>query len=181
VRATVERAMFESLALDPELERHVRSEVGTELVEYIENASGMAWLDCSRTSAFRRAQVDFYGWERTRQHYTDFMLKFTEGPLMRALAQALIRIFGVHAERVHRVYPRIWSAFTRDAGRVEGELLRDGELRVFFVEVPRVGFDYEFLLVMHEAALHAMFRFAKIPVRIEREGSGAAAQFTLRW
>ena len=181
VRATVERAMLESLAIDPALNRHVRESVGPDLVEYIENARGAAWLDYDRTTAFRRAQVDYYGWEQTREHYTSFMLKFTEGPLMRALAHALIRIFGIHAEKVHRVYPRIWSVFTRDAGRVEGELLGDGSSRIYFVGPPVEADEYEFVLVMHEAALHAMFRFAELPVAIRREGAGRDAQFMLTW
>lgn len=173
--------MLESLAFHPALNRHVRETVGPELIEYIENAHGMAWLDYARTIQFRRAHVEYTSWEEAREHYTCVMLKFTNGPLMRALAGTLVRIFGVHADKVHRVYPRIWSAFTRGAGRVEGELLNDRSAKIFFVGPPVDEDDYEFVLIMHEAALHAMFRFAKVHVEIERSGVGDEAQFTLTW
>ena len=181
VRAGFERATLESLARDGELDAHVRRSVGPELIEYIGSARPMAWLDGRRTLAIRDAQVGFYGWEKTREHYTALMLEFTEGTLMRTVAQAMIRIFGVHADKTHRVYPHLWSAFTRDLGRVEGEMVRDNVCHIHFAEAPVDELDYELVLVMHEAALHAMFRFAKIPARITREGSRERAQFEIRW
>jgi hypothetical protein len=181
VRAGFERASVESFARNPGLEAHVRDSVGPELLDYVTSARGMAWLDGRRTSAIRAAQVGYCGWEKTREHYTELMLEFTAGPLMNTIAQAMIRVFGVHADKTHRVYPHLWSAFTRDLGRVQGELVRDNLCRIYFEDAPVDALDYELVLVMHEAALHAMFQFAKIPARITREGSRERAQFEIRW
>ena len=181
VRAGFERATLESFARDPALNDYVRGRVGEELLDYVGNARNMTWLDGRRTAALREAQVSFHGWQKTREHYTGLMLEFTEGHLMRTVAQAMIRIFGVHADKTHKVYPHLWSAFTRDLGQVHGELVRDTACHITFTDAPVDELDYELVLVMHEAALHAMFRFAKIPARITREGSRERARFEVRW
>ncbi len=173
--------MLRSLARDPELDAHVRASVPAEVIEAIEQGGSLSWLPFSHSLAVRAAHVELRGWEDARMHYVAHFLEFSQSTLMRALAATLEAIFGIRGDAVHRVYPRIWSAFCRGTGEVVGEIVEPGRTRLRFEGVPLHLEGCECIFMVHEAALLAMFGYADLDVKLERRGTGAETEIELRW
>lgn len=151
------------------------------LIDELENCSALAWLPYERAVQIHAIHLDIAGRRHAVQETAAAFMRFTDGAMMRALSATLVNIFGVHGHQVHRVYPRIWSAFTRGFGKICGEQIGEQNSKVYFEEAPVWLDRYDALLATHEAALNAMFIWAEMPGHIACVGEGADAHFIIGW
>jgi len=88
-------------------------------VKAVREAPALGWLPAEHPLGLRAALIAVAGEAEAEELLRGVVLRAVEFPWLNALIQGLSRMFGMNPDRVSRLYVRLWSAISRDAGVFE--------------------------------------------------------------
>jgi hypothetical protein len=103
-------------ALGPELAGRVRARMQPESLAALRDASRIAWVPLALDVELTDCLYAEVGPERGRAFMRDNLRSAFDGPILRGLLDAALRLLGRSPERVLRWAPKVWSHLFRDAG-----------------------------------------------------------------
>ena len=172
-----------------------RKHCSPELLELLDHASKTTWIPLETDAEFVDAVVATYGEDRAEELWFEYSTRFVQTPLMRALFDGAVRLFGLSVGSLLKIVPRIWGTSYREAGEVEFErtskytgtlVMRDlpdamNDRRGYYIllrgmfrglyRLTRTREDFDFRHVVRAAEFRATFRW---PSRSKKAEAGAA-------
>lgn len=97
----------------------IKAALRPETLKAITEAKTAAWLPLELDVELNEAVLEAVGEEATRAWARQAMLKSFEGPLLRPLVDACVKLFGMSPLSWIKWIPQLWRAMVRDGGQLE--------------------------------------------------------------
>ncbi len=104
--------------LHPDVADRLRAQ-HPEVVAAIDGSSALDWLDFSVAATFFDATYEALGHRAFRRYCVQSMSEALQGPMLRALWDSSVRLFGTRPDAILRWSPKVWSMVYRDVGELE--------------------------------------------------------------
>ncbi len=155
--------------LPTDLAERVRAQLDPGVVADIERAGRLAWLplehdiEISAVIARESDPATLFEWARISLNTA------LEGPLLRPMMTAALRLFGLTPAALFRVFPRGWPAVYRAVAEVD--VLAHGPrcAEVVLRDVTEVLFDHEHYLQSMAGSFAAVFDVCRTPGSVTLE------------
>jgi len=96
----------------------VRASLSPATIQQIQQSGGTKWLPLALDIELAEAVSRSLGEGATRDWSRRSMIKGADGPLLRPIVQATIKVFGLQAAGLLRFAPRIWPSLFRNCGEL---------------------------------------------------------------
>lgn len=163
----------------------VREATPPRIVEAIDRASGMDWLPVGHDVALTRALFTVLGPSRHATFCTDHVLRSFQGPILRPIAEAAVRLLGRDLASMARWIPKGWWLVFRDCGSWITEPMNGtGEIWLRYAGVPEACLAERAWMKAVGHSMSAVPVLAGFPGRITLEQLDPAARearYVLRW
>lgn len=167
--------------LGPDNERRVRELVSPATLATIDDNPRTSWLPVELDVELTDAIDQVMGREGTRRWSKEALLKSMEGPLLRPIIDAALRLFGVTPASVFGFLPRAWGAVYRDCGTIELGDVAESSLHVLYRGVPDAMAADAYLDGI-AGALEAVLELCKKSGRVTVEPvQGGQTRFVVEW
>jgi hypothetical protein len=90
-----------------------------EVVSAIDQSGALDWLDFSVAATFFDTTYEALGHREFRRYCVQSMSEALQGPMLRALWDSSVRLFGTKPDAILRWSPQVWSMIYRDVGELE--------------------------------------------------------------
>jgi hypothetical protein len=113
------RALLAAIDRLPEAQRvEVRAGVPADLLAQLDAALSVAWFPARLHHVVADRSLVVLGDEADRALWRDVFLALVRGPLLRAMADTALRLFGTTPRALARWAPRSWGLVTRGLGTI---------------------------------------------------------------